>query len=244
MICAIMQPTYIPWIGYFDMIDKVDVFVFLDDVQMERRSWQVRNRLKGANGEVWITLPVKKSKHRDLLTISEAVLNNEEQWIKKHIKTIELNYRNSTFFSEVFPCIKEMYNNPVSLRDFNVGIVKNIAEKINIDTRFIYSSSLKEICGIKDDKLAAICKEIGADNYLSPQGSMGYINRNKEGGAFAENKIDLFYHNYSHPIYRQQFGDFIPFMGIFDLLFNEGFGYALDIIRKGRKDNIHYQSVK
>ena len=238
-----MQPTYIPWIGYFDMIDSVDVFVFLDDVQLERRSWQVRNRLKGANGEVWLTLPIKKTRQRDYLVISGAVLDNDKRWIKKHLKTIELNYCKAPFYDEVFPIIKSKYDNPTSLRDFNVEIIKSISENLGVATRFVCSSSLDQSGGSKDDKLVGICKALGADSYLSPKGSLGYIDRTNKGGSFVDNDIDLYYHNYLHPLYKQQFGDFIPYMGIYDLLFNEGINNSLEILRKGRRDKIYYSDM-
>lgn len=84
MICAIMQPTYIPWIGYFDMMDKVDTFVFYDDVQLSKRSWQVRNRIKGINGEIWLTIPVRKNTDRENTFINQAKINSSEKWLTKH----------------------------------------------------------------------------------------------------------------------------------------------------------------
>ena len=243
MICAIMQPTYIPWIGYFDLIDKVDKFVFLDDVQLTKRSWQVRNRIKGKNGEIWLTIPIIKTRSRNELSIKDAMTNDNEKWRKKHLKTIELNYKKSACFDEVYPFLVDMYSRYISLCELNSGIIMEISEKIQITTDFIYSSSLSDISGNKDEKLVHICKAIGANEYLSPQGSAEYINLTSKGGRFIEKNIALYYHSYDHPIYKQLYDGFIPYLGIYDLLFNEGFEKALNIIRKGRCENIHYEEL-
>ncbi len=243
MICAIMQPTYIPWIGYFDLIDKVDIFVFYDDVQLAKRSWQVRNRIKSSNGEVWLTLPIKKTKKRDDLIIKEALLNNEEKWIKKHLNTIKLNYKKSKFFNEVYPDIENVYFNATLLSDFNIKLIKLISRRIGINTTFINSSSLQNIEGQKDFRLVQICKALQIKKYLSPQGSAEYINEKQKGGEFVNNNIELYYHNYKHPQYKQLYNNFIPYLGVLDLLFNEGVDNSLDIIRSGRLNNIYYKDL-
>jgi hypothetical protein len=219
-----MQPTYIPWLGYFDMIDKVDVFVFLDDVQLERRSWQVRNRIKGAIGEIWLTIPVKKTKIRDDLTINNAQINNDESWKNKHLKTIKLNYGKGPFFSEIYDFLNKEYRNVESLADFNIKVIKDISTKIGITTTFLRSSEIKEVKGSKDQRLFNICNAIGACSYLSPKGSKQYLNKHNKGGVFAESNVGLYYHSYEHPEYTQLYGSFVPYMGVYDLLFNVGFG--------------------
>jgi len=243
MICAIMQPTYIPWIGYFDMIDKVDIFVVYDDVQLSKRSWQVRNRIKGSSGEIWLTIPIKKTKKREDLLIKDASPNEDENWRQKHLKTIEFNYKKSPHFQEVFNFLIKFYNNNYNLSTFNSLLITNISKKIGIQTKFIFASGLNNILGQKDHRLVNICKEINATEYLSPQGSAEYINEKNKGGEFVNNNIELFYHDYEHPIYPQLYGKFIPYMGIYDLLFNVGFDNALEIIQKGRKENIYYTDL-
>jgi len=243
MTCAIMQPTYIPWLGYFDMIDKVDVFVIYDDVQLARRSWQVRNRIKGANGEIWLTIPIKKQKSRDETIIKEAEINYSDKWQHKHLKTIELNYRKALFFKDIFPFIKDFYKPVKFLSEFNSSIIIRVAQEIGIETEIIFSSDLDNIEGSKDERLVNICKKLGADQYLSPQGSANYINRKNKGGEFIRNNINLVYHNYEHPEYSQLHGEFIPYMGVYDLLLNENTTNALDIIRRGRRKDLSYKDL-
>jgi hypothetical protein len=98
-LTAIMQPTFFPWIGYFDLIDQVESFVFYDDVQLVKRSWQVRNRIKSANGELFLTIPIKKNKTRDELLISEAEIAYDENWQSKHLKSIESAYKKADHFT-------------------------------------------------------------------------------------------------------------------------------------------------
>lgn len=238
--CTIMQPTYIPWIGYFDLIDQVDFFVFYDDVQLSKRSWQVRNKVKGSNGIQWLTLPINNTNKRDDLLINEAKLDNNQNWLKKHLQTIKQNYSKTKYFDDVYSFLVDIYDNKKLLHQLNKELIIGISKEIGISTKFIESSSLIGINGSKDSRLVSICKNIDTHYYLSPQGAATYINRNNKGGEFTNNDITLYYHDYRHPVYKQLYGDFIPYLGIYDLLFNEGFDNALRIIRTGRLENIHF----
>lgn len=239
MTGAIMQPTFNPWLGYFDLIDQSDIFVLYDDVQLAKRSWQIRNRIKTAQGELFLTIPIKKTKHRDNLLISEAEINNEEKWKSKHLKTLQQAYKKATHFDEVYFFVESHYNQDnLLLADFNSSFIKKVSSKIGLKTSFISSSELKGIEGEKDTRLAAICEELGITKYLSPQGSAEYIEVEKPGGQLGEAGIDVLYHNFKHPIYTQLYGEFMGYYGVLDLLFNEGFDSALPTIRMGRQNLI------
>lgn len=240
-LIAIMQPTFFPWLGYFDMIDQVDAFIFYDDVQLAKRSWQVRNRVKSANGELYLTVPIKKTKSRDDLLINESLISYEDDWQAKHLKSMESAYKKARYFSQVFPFIKDQYDKKHTyLSSFNCDIISGIAKSIGVETGFIRSSSLEGIEGNKDERLASICLKLGAGQYLSAKGSADYIESAEPGGEIAKKGVSLFYHFYEHPVYNQLYGPFVPYMGIVDLLFNEGFENALAIIRKGRKEKMAY----
>jgi hypothetical protein len=242
MICAIMQPTFMPWLGYFDMIDKVDRFVFLQDVQLAKRSWQVRNRIKTNQGELFLTIPIKKVKSRDDQLLLDAEINNEEKWRIQHIKSIQNAYSKASHYKDVFPFIESYYNNKYEkLSGFTIDLISGIVAKIGIQTPLLLSSEMN-IAGAKDEKLAGICNYLGCQEYLSPQGSSEYIESNRPGGEIVGSKIDLFYFDYTHPVYEQQYPPFLPYCGIFDMLFNIGFDEALNMIRSGRKDNIHFRN--
>lgn len=240
MICAIMQPTYMPWLGYFNMIQQVDTFVFLDSVQLEKRSWQVRNRIKGPDGEVLLTIPIKSG---ETTRICDVQINNEHDWKRKHLRAMECYYSKASAFQEVYPTIKSFYKNTnISVGDFNVKVISYLCNQMGIRTH-LYCSSELGIVGTKDDLLADICLKIGANEYLSAKGSLNYINRNNLGGAFVKKGVKLFYFDYEHPIYAQQFGNFVPYMGIFDLLFNVGFEFSKEIITSGTKAPISYNRL-
>ena len=244
-LTAIMQPTFFPWIGYFDLIDQVETFVFFDDVQLVKRSWQVRNRIKSANGELFLTIPIKKNKNRDELLISEAEIAYDENWQNKHLKNIESAYKKAYYFDSVFGFLCAHYQKKhESLALFNEDFITGVAVNIGINTSFNRSSSLEGVQGIKDERLAAICKKLSADEYISPQGSAVYIEAESAGGKLTEEGIALYYHFYRHPGYRQLYGEFVPYMGIVDLLFNEGFDNALAIIRSGRQKKMHFEEYR
>lgn len=244
MTSAIMQPTFIPWLGYFDMIDKVDYFIFLDHVQLTKRSWQVRNRIKTTQGEKYITIPILKSKSRSNLFIKDAVISYDDNWDNKFLKTLEQYYKKSNYFKEVF----EWTNKLISKREktlgtLNISLIKDISKRIGITTKMIKSSDLHSK-KLKDEMLVELIKEINCDNYLSAQGSSVYIELNSPGGAFKKNNIELYYHNYEHPTYEQGKGSFLSHLTIIDLLMNVGFDNALKVIKEGRRENIHYKKYR
>lgn len=243
MICAIMQPTYLPWMGYFDLMDQVDTFVFYDDVQLVRRSWGTRNRIKTAQGEQYLTLPVSRDKHRDETFFCAAQLTEDGKWRKKHLKTIRQAYAKAPFFEEVFTFIEPLLLRQVGIHaDFTIGIIEGIAKRLGIGTRFVRSSIL-HAKGTKDDRLLGLCLELGARAYRSPQGSAAYINEKQTGGRFADSPVRLEYHHFVHPEYPQLHGAFISHLSILDALFNCGFERTLALIRQGRRPALAYHEV-
>ncbi len=235
-IIAIMQPTYMPWMGYFSMIDQVDEFVFLDNVQLTGRSWQVRNKIKLNNKEKMLTIPVNKSIERDNRMICNTPYA-DETWKKTHMATIQQAYRKSPFYSQVMEFLNALYvDHYSSIGELNRTFISKICRQIGIDVPLCVSSEM-HVSGHKDKLLVEICKNLKADSYLSAQGSAAYIEKDIAGGEFARQGIELFYLNYEHPTYRQQGEAFIPYIGIYDLLFNVGFDDALAYIHKGNRKN-------
>lgn len=237
-----MQPTYMPWVGYFAMIDEVDVFVFLDDVQLNKRSWQTRNRIKEYDGkELMLTMPLLK-KRRDETRICDSEFANDD-WRAKHLVSIKQNYRKSAFFEELFPWLEKVYSYDTRfLSDFNINMIVSICEYLGIETNMIKSSDLSDTPGKKDELLLNICKKKGINVYLSAKGSSEYIEKDRPGGAFFESGIRIEYQNYAHPVYNQKGKEFMPYMGIVDLLFNCG-RESLSIIRSGVRVPYSSESV-
>lgn len=243
---AIMQPTFNPWLGYFDMMDKVDEFIYFDDVQLSKQSWQVRNRILTANGELFLIIPVEKSVHFDELLISSANIHYGRNWVEKHLKNFEAAYRKSQYFKEVYEMLESHYGlNITTLAEFNCSLIESIKNMIGITTKTFRSSAINDITGSKDERLVNICKKQNATMYLSARGSSEYIERLTPGGEFTKNDIELYYHNYCPKNYPQIHSkSFIPYLGVVDLLFNVGFENALEFIRAGRSDDFPYAEFR
>lgn len=226
-ICAIMQPTYLPWLGYFDLIDTSDTFVFLDDVQFQKKSWHQRNFIKGPNGPIRLTIPVLQ-KGKRFQKIDQVLINNQEDWTRRHLKSLETAYSKSLYFQEDIKLIKEVYELRWELLvDFNINIILLIMKMLNIKTSTLRSSSM-EIDLTGNLKVIEICKQLGADKLYDAQGAIHFIDNEK----FREENIEVIFQDYIHPTYRQLHGDFISHMSVIDLLFNEGQN-SVNIIRSG-----------
>lgn len=233
MTVAIMQPTYLPWIGYFDLIDQSDIFVFLDDAQVLKRSWGVRNRVLTQNGELFLTVPLTGHNHGQGSAFFETLVDCTQQWANKHLGTIRHAYSNTAYFEEVFPLLEmTLTAGHKTIGALNESFIRAVTERLGIETRFECSSRMAGVTGRKDDRLLAICRRTGASQYLAAAGSACYIDGE---GAFADTEIALRYHNYIHPTYQQAGSGFTSHMSIVDLLMNCGFAAALDIIRSGRR---------
>ena len=230
-----MQPTFNPWIGYFDLIDYVDTFVFLDTVQLNQQSWQTRNKLKIQNKEFLFSIPIQKNKAKKDLLIKDTLINfNKFDFRKKLYKTLEQNYKKAKYFNEVNDFIKELVLfNTEYLSDYNINIITKLAKKLDIDTKIIVLSKTKYSSDLaKGDLVLDICKYFNADEYISPLGSKEYLNKNIE--SFYKQNIEVYYQHFNHPQYEQLGNEFIPYMGIFDILYNIGFVATKQLIVKNR----------
>ncbi|MEZ5813479.1 MAG: WbqC family protein [Alphaproteobacteria bacterium] len=226
---AIMQPTFLPWIGYFGLIESVDEFVFLNHVQFDKRSWQQRNRVKTANGPVWLTVPVVTKGLRDQAINETQIQHENKDFPEKLIRTIEQNYSKAPFFplyaDEVFSILRKKHAHLMSL---NADLIAYFCEILGIETPIIFSSEMS-VEGHKAALLVNICKERDATLYLSPPGSRDYLEASDD---FERAGIALEYFNYNHPEWPQAYGDFEPYMSILDLVFNMG-DKSMDTIKQG-----------
>lgn len=224
-----MQPTYLPWIGYFGMIDLSDLFIFYNDVQFVKRSWQRRNKIKTPHGWTWLTVPVISNFKEN---INKIRINNDMNWREKHLKSIKFNYKSLPYFNEFQDILEHIYSETFEyLADFNIKIIKEIAKNLNIDTKFMLSSDLKS-SGAKTDRLISIINQLKENkecDYLTSPGTKDYI----EPVKFKENDINLYWYYFHHPEYPQLFGDFKPYMSIIDLILNIGTKESIKLIRKG-----------
>jgi hypothetical protein len=224
-----MQPTYLPWLGYLAMIDRVDRFVFLDNVQFERRSWQQRNRIKTTSGEVMLTIPVRSKGRRDQ-RIDKVWIDEAQDFPTRHIRSIQHAYAKAPFYDRFAPELFERLRTPTSLlADVTISVIGWLLRQYSIDTDCVRGSTLSA-AGAKDTLLCNISKQLNADRYLSPPGSANYLDRSN---VFRDADIPILYHTYEHPTHDQINGAFQPFMSAIDLLFNCGPDDGLRILRQG-----------
>lgn len=218
MIVSIHQPNYIPWVGFFNKILSSDVYVVFDDVQFPRgKDYANRNQIKTNNGKKWLTVPVNgKSQLRPWNKIE---INNND-WIEQHLSLLESFYRKSEYFATYYPDLKEIYHRGhIKLIDLNLDLIKYILKEIGKDVDIVMSSDIKtDKKGL--DKILHILKELNATTYISGsgEGSKRYIDES----LFKENSIKLIWQKFDQLEYKQQFGEFMPYMTILDLLFNHG----------------------
>lgn len=236
MRVAIMQPTYLPWLGYFDLIDSVDLFVFYDCVQYTRRSWQSRNRINNRGSHLYLTLPIKKDISRQDLTISKACIESPCYTFNQHLKTIHNIYGAHPYFKAVFPLLEDVYSQQTeSLSTINSSLIIRLAQYVGIKAKFVFSSTLNNIHGHKDERLTSICDALNASSYLSPLSSSTYIEKDSPGGQLTSSLgLPVLYQNYLPASYPQRGSQFLPFCSIIDLLFNVSPSEAYAVIVKGR----------
>ncbi len=227
MKAVIMQPTYLPWLGYFDLMAQSDIFVFLDNVQISRQSWQQRNKIKSQKGELLLSIPVIRKYPQE---IKEVEINNNQPWQSDHLKSIQYNYSKAKYFDKYFDFFQDIYSKKTTkLIDFTIPIILWVKEALEINSKVVRASEL-DVKGKKVELLIDICHKLGAKEYLSPKGSQEYIDENN---LFEKENIKLEYHQFNHPEYPQLWGKFIPYLSVIDLLFNCG-PESINYIKKGR----------
>jgi hypothetical protein len=228
---AIVQSSYIPWIGYFDLIGSVDEFIIYDSMQFTKRDWRNRNLIKTPQGKKWITVPVL-SKGKYLQTIFDTRIDGIK-WQQDHWKAITLNYARAPFFDEISLLIKPFYQSDCpNLSELNTSLLIAICNYLSIQTTISDSNSYKLI-GDKSDKLLNICIESGASSYISGPSAKEYLDIEK----FEANDIKVEWFNYdNYKPYPQLWGKFESNVSILDLLFNCG-ANSRDYLFNARKFN-------
>jgi hypothetical protein len=218
MRIVILQPSYLPWSGYFDQMFKSDAFVIYDDVQYDKHGWRNRNRIKTARGPQWLTVPVL-IKGRNSPINREVEINNTVSWQTKHLRSIVQNYSKAPFFKPTLDLVQNILERQWRfLIDLNMAFIQMIVEQLGLDTKIYFSSELKIPNAGKTERLIEICRYFRADTFLEGDAGKEYIDER----LFARADVQLEYHGYQHPVYRQLHGDFIPYMSVIDLLFNHG----------------------
>lgn len=231
MKLAVMQPTYLPWIGYLDLADQVDEFVFLDDATFAHRSWQQRNRIVSGGNLQWITVPVQTKGMRGQ-SIDQVAIDRLD-FGEKHLRTMAHAYAKSPCFGDFAEGLQQVYSAEepwTRLVDVNLALLEWLFDQFDMQVSTHRSSELKA-SGRRGERLAAICLELGATQYVSAPGAETYLV--EDAGVFLEQGIDVRIQSFAHPVYPQLCDDFVSHASAVDLLFNHG-KESMDWIRSGR----------
>ena len=232
MRVTILQPSYLPWLGFFEQMTRSDKFVLLDDVQYTRRDWRNRNKVRVKEGWVWLTVPVQQ-KSRFSQSLLETRIDNSVSWRRKHLETLRQHYCKAPFFEKYFPRCQQIYEKDWEfLFDLCLETIQFLKEEMGIETPLLRSSEMK-LSGEKTERLVSICRELGATHYLSGESGSDYISQED----FSNPGIELEYQNYEHPVYPQRYPDFVPHLSAIDLLFNCG-EQSLSILKQDKTEPI------
>jgi len=216
MTISIHQPAYNPWLGYINKISLSDLFIFLDTVQFEKNSFINRNKIKTPQGTMWLTIPVQSKNHLNK-KLNEIEIDYKQNWIKVHLKSIELNYKKAKNYEIVYEFWEDLLKRKYQyLSDLCFDQLNGIVNLLgNIDTQIIKSSSL-DIEGENSDLILNICKMTSADKYISGILGKDYLQLED----FNKESIKVIFQNFKHPYYKQLWGDFQPCIGVLDYLMN------------------------
>jgi hypothetical protein len=226
---VVLQPGYLPWLGFFDQLARADVFVLLDDVQYTKNDWRNRNRIKSSTGEPqWLTVPVLH-RGRSTQLIKDAEITSDSRWAHSHLQAIRSNYARAPFFDLLFPVLKEVLSRPWRwLCELDRALIESLARLLGIDTPLLNASELPRFPGSSTERLVAIVRHLGGDRYLTGDAARSYLDLE----LFREAGITLEWQSYHHPRYPQLHGDFVPYLSVADLIFNLG-PESLAMLRDG-----------
>jgi WbqC-like protein family len=218
--CVILQPSYLPWRGYFHQIQKADVFVFYDDVQYDDRGWRNRNRVKTSAGAKWLTIPVLSHGVQLAKTqVRDIRISWDRPWARKHLTTIQHSYAQAPFFERYRSLVESFYDRrDECLADFTMHVTMALAAELRLTNTQFRRSSEFAVQGTKTDRLLALLGAVRADHYISGPSARDYIDESKLRRA----GVTLEYMSYDYPEYQQLYPPYDPGVSVLDLLFMKG----------------------
>ena len=226
--CAVMQPTFLPWAGYFRLMAAVNHFVYLDNVQLTRRSWQTRNRILNNGAIRWIGVPIAHAGQEQLICTTQIA--EDTRWRGKLCRQLQQSYARHPFALELGVLLDEIEQLSIAtLADLNIALIDSCAQQLNIATPRLRSSTLPLQQNDRTKRLIEICTSRGADIYVSPLGSADYL---AEDCFCEQTNIRLEFAAYTPPPYTQYGAEtFASHLSIIDIVANLGWEGAADYIR-------------
>tara|TARA_A100001035_G_scaffold87112_1_gene67786 strand:+ start:9820 stop:10500 length:681 start_codon:yes stop_codon:yes gene_type:complete len=218
MKISIHQPAYIPWLGYFHKIINSDLFIYLDNDQFTKGSFQNRNYIRNKNEKILLTVPVLSKKKNDFINIKNLEINNKINWQKKHFSSIKLSYSKTKNFEDLIKKLEIFYINKYShLNTYCWDMLIFFLKELEIKTKIVRYSEIKQFNTYKSELILDICKYFGAKTYISGIKGFDYLNLEK----FSQNNIIVERQNFYHPTYNQVHKGFKNNLGVIDFMFNE-----------------------
>ena len=220
MKVVILQPSYIPWRGYFDQIRRADMFIFYDDVQYDKHGWRNRNQIKTSQGRQWLTIPVYSKGVTTGLAIQDVRIDWSKPWAKNHLKSLVVTYSKAPCFKDFLPILESFYaRRDEYLADFTIETTISLARLLGMtSTQFRRSSEMTGLEGKKTDRLICALKQVGATHYICGPSASSYMEPEK----FEQAGISFEYMHYNYPEYSQLYPPYDPQVSILDLLFMMG----------------------
>ena len=218
MVIGILQPGYLPWLGFFEQMWRSDIFVIYDDVQYDKEGWRNRNRIKSANGVQWLSVPVL-FKLSDAPLIKDIKIDNKTNWRKKHLASIRQNYTKAPFFKDYIGFFEAAYARHWEyLLDLDMFFIAGLAQFLGMADKVIHLSSSVGVQGDRIGRLINLCRHFGVDTFYEGHSGRNYIDEE----LFLAQGVTVEYQSYQHPMYNQLYGEFVPYLSVIDLLFNHG----------------------
>ncbi|MHC9543647.1 MAG: WbqC family protein [Vulcanimicrobiota bacterium] len=212
---SIHQSQFLPWLPYFFKMHKCSLFVILDDVQFQKNGLQNRNKIKTPNGMQWLTIAVRFNFGDPINMVQIA----DKKIYKRLLRTIELNYRKSRYFSEIYEWLEEVLSKEIqNLNELNMILLDGILKKTGMNKKIVFSSQM-ELTSKKNELIIEIMKKLNAKDYLSGKGALGYMDLEK----FRASGLNVYSFDFTYTEYPQLWNNlqgFIPDLSIIDILFN------------------------
>jgi hypothetical protein len=214
---VVLQPGYLPWLGFFDQLRRADVFVYYDDVQYDKHGWRNRNRIKTQDGAQWLTVPVRHS-GMGLPRILDVEIDRRLPWARKHVSSLRQAYARAPHTRRYLPELEELLLRPWErLVDLDIAAADLLRRWLGLSARIERASALG-IDGSRSERLLNLCLHFGARRYLSGNAASTYL----DTSLFDSHGIRVEWQNFAHPVYSQLHGDFVPYLSAIDILLNCG----------------------
>lgn len=230
MILCIHQPEHLPYLGFFYKVAQADLFMILDDADFEKDNVQNRNKIRTAQGWQWLTVPVKFEVGTK---INQVKIDERAHGLKKWIRTLDVNYQRAKYYKDHRPFFMSLLDRGfIGISELNTTIIEYLIA-ILVKPLEIIKSSDYNVTTFSTQRVVDLCRAVDADVFISGPGAKVYL----EAEQFCSAGIELKFTDFKHPVYKQVYDPFIPYMSAIDLLFNYG-PDARDIIVRCNADSI------